>query len=132
MPITPRARAEGLAKGGNALGLEGAKNETLSVLYFGVTFNSAEGSERVLTDHQAFVKSMRALAEARGVLHRYIMLTYAGNGQLVMESYGPESVAKLKAVQSAYDPNFLFQTLVTGRQKLPVAGTYQSRAVDIA
>lgn len=30
MPITPRARAEGLAKGGNALGLEGAKNETLS------------------------------------------------------------------------------------------------------
>lgn len=60
------------------------------------------------------------------------MLTYAGNGQLVMESYGPESVAKLKAVQSAYDPNFLFQTLVTGRQKLPVAGTYQSRAVDIA
>lgn len=52
------------------------------------------------------------------------MLTYAGNGQPVIESYGPESVARLKAVQAAYDPNFVFQTLVTGGQKLPVAGTY--------
>ena len=42
------------------------------VLYFGVTFNSREDSERVLTDHQAFVNSMRALAEQRGVLHRYM------------------------------------------------------------
>ena len=30
MPVTPRARAEGFAKGHNALGFEGAKNQTLS------------------------------------------------------------------------------------------------------
>ena len=52
------------------------------------------------------------------------MLTYAGNGQPVIEGYGPESVSKLKAVQGAYDPTFVFQTLVTGGQKLPVAGTF--------
>ena len=52
------------------------------------------------------------------------MLTYAGNGQPVIESYGTDSVSKLKAVQVAYDPTFVFQTLVTGGQKLPVVGTY--------
>ena len=52
------------------------------------------------------------------------MLTYAGNGQPVIEGYGPDSVSKLKAVQAAYDPTFVFQTLVTGGQKLPVAGTF--------
>lgn len=52
------------------------------------------------------------------------MTTYAGNGQPVMSSYGPESVQRMKEVQQAYDPTLVFQRLVTGGHKLPVQGTY--------
>ena len=51
------------------------------------------------------------------------MLTYAGNAQPVIQSYGQESVARLKAVQKAYDPDLIFQRLAIGGHKLPVAGT---------
>lgn len=95
MPITPRAVAQGYAKGGNALGLESPANRTLSgmlsptkyvfwscilvmtlkmgiVLYFGITFNNLADRDRVLPAHDIFVNSMRALAAERGLLNRYM------------------------------------------------------------
>ncbi|KAL8701709.1 MAG: hypothetical protein Q9224_000371 [Gallowayella concinna] len=72
MPITPRAVAQGYAKGGNALGLENDGNRTLSVLYFGITFNNLADRDRILPAHDIFVNSMRALAAERGLLNRYM------------------------------------------------------------
>ncbi|TGJ75891.1 hypothetical protein E0Z10_g10942 [Xylaria hypoxylon] len=129
MPITARAVHEGINKGGNILGLEGAGNRTLGTIYFGVSFNNLEDIEEVLPAHDEFVKSMIALAESRGLLHRYIvdtgdysysMLTYSGFDQPVIESYGPENMQKIVAVQDAYDPDRVFQRLVPGGQKIPV------------
>ncbi|KAL7622052.1 hypothetical protein AAE478_007553 [Parahypoxylon ruwenzoriense] len=119
MPITPRAVQEGIDKGTNSLGLEGVGNRTLGVIYFGVTCNSMDDAETVLPAHNDFVNSMIQLSEDRGLLHRYIMVTYSGYDQPALASYGPENVQKLFDVQAAYDPNKVFQRLVPGGQKLP-------------
>ncbi|KAJ2995083.1 hypothetical protein NUW58_g1375 [Xylaria curta] len=124
MPITPHAVQEGIRKGGNSLGLEDAGNRTLGTIYFGVTFDSLDDAKEVLPAHDKFVKSMIALAKRRGLLHRYIMLTYSGYNQPVIESYGPENVQRMLKVQKAYDPNRVFQRLVPGGQKIP-ARRYQ-------
>ncbi|KAI1261351.1 hypothetical protein F5Y18DRAFT_440462 [Xylariaceae sp. FL1019] len=120
MPITARAVQEGINKGGNILGLENAGNSSLGTIYFGVSFNNLEDVEEVLPAHDEFVKSMIELADSRGLLHRYIMLTYSGFDQPVLESYGPENMEKMTAVQAAYDPDRVFQRLVPGGQKMPV------------
>ncbi|KAM5430225.1 hypothetical protein McanMca71_007294 [Microsporum canis] len=119
MPITPRQVEQGLLKGGNALGLEGAGNNTLGILFFGVTFKDPQYKERVLPEHDEFVRSMIELAKERGVLYPYIMLTYCGYNQAAIASYGPENVDKLWRVQREYDPKDVFQRLVPGGQKLP-------------
>ncbi|KAI1381061.1 FAD-binding domain-containing protein [Hypoxylon crocopeplum] len=119
MPITPRAVQEGIAKGGNSLGLEEAGDRVLGAIYFGVTFDSMDDADEVLPAHDDFVKSMIALAESRDLLYRYIMLTYSGYDQEVIDSYGPENVQHMLDVSAAYDPNGVFQRLVPGGQKLP-------------
>ncbi|KAI1762630.1 FAD-binding domain-containing protein [Hypoxylon sp. FL1150] len=118
MPITPKTIQQGIAYGGNSLGLEDT-GDVLGAIYFGVTFDSLDDADVVLPAHDDFVKSQQALAESRGLLHPYIMLTYSGWDQPAIESYGNESVQNLLAVQAAYDPNKVFQRLVPGGQKLP-------------
>lgn len=41
-------------------------------IYFGVTFNSMDDADEVLPAHDDFVKSQQALAESRGLLHKYM------------------------------------------------------------
>ncbi|EZF36243.1 hypothetical protein H101_00232 [Trichophyton interdigitale H6] len=119
MPITPRQVHQGLLKGGNALGLEGAGNHTLGVLFFGITFEDPQYKENILSEHDKFVQSMIELARERGVLYPYIMLTYCGYNQAAVASYGPDNVDRLWRVQHKYDPKAVFQRLVPGGQKLP-------------
>ncbi|KAI1773563.1 FAD-binding domain-containing protein [Hypoxylon cercidicola] len=119
MPITPNTVQQGIMKGGNSLGLEEVGDRVLGAIYFGVTFNSMDDADEVLPAHDDFVESQKVLAESRGLLHRYIMLTYSGYDQPAIESYGAENVQNLLAVQAAYDPNKVFQRLVPGGQKLP-------------
>ncbi|GME55925.1 FAD linked oxidase [Neofusicoccum parvum] len=120
MPITPNQVRQGVLKGTNALGLDANfRNQTLGVIYFGVTFNSMADAERVLPAHDEFVKSQEEFAASRGLLHPYIMLTYSGWNQPAIASYGAENVAKLLDVASRYDPTSVFQRLVPGGQKLP-------------
>ncbi|KAK0615283.1 hypothetical protein B0T17DRAFT_541541 [Bombardia bombarda] len=119
MPITPRAVQEGIKKGHNSLGLEDNGGKVLGILYFGLTISNIEDTPLVLPAHTAFVESMKRLAASRGLLHRYMMLTYSGWDQNVIEGYGPDNVARLLAVQAKYDPTHVFQRLVPGGQKLP-------------
>ncbi|DAA76247.1 TPA_exp: putative FAD-binding oxidoreductase [Trichophyton benhamiae CBS 112371] len=100
MPITPRQVHQGLLKGGNALGLEGAGNRTLGVLFFGITFEDPQYKEHILPEHDS-------------------MLTYCGYNQAAIASYGPNNVDRLWQVQRKYDPKAVFQRLVPGGQKLP-------------
>ncbi|EED12735.1 conserved hypothetical protein [Talaromyces stipitatus ATCC 10500] len=122
MPITPRQIEQGMLRGGNALGLEGAGNQTLGVLYFGVTLTAESDVQRVFEAHDEFVQNMQKLAKSRGLLHPYLMLPYSGWNQPVIQSYGKERLSKLWQVQKAYDPTHVFQRLVPGGQKLPSPG----------
>lgn len=94
MPITPRAVQEGIDKGGNALGLEGAGNRVLGsekhcspsqpvnwirmlmsynlVIVYGLTFNNLEDASRILPEHDKFVQSQVELAKSRNLHHRYM------------------------------------------------------------
>ncbi|KAI1511920.1 FAD binding domain-containing protein [Pyrenophora tritici-repentis] len=121
MPITPRAIAEGIKNGHNALGIDQAKpNTTLSVFYLGVTFNNAADSEEVFPAWETFVRSLQVRAKVLGILFPYIMMNYSDHNQQVLASYGAKNVERLQAVQRQYDPSLVFQRLVTGGQKLPL------------
>lgn len=90
MPITPRAIAEGIRNGHNALGIDQAKpNTTLSgkpvaqhppapffltrpVFYLGVTFNNAADSEDVFPAWETFVRSLQVRAKVLGILFPYM------------------------------------------------------------
>ena len=91
MPITPRQIQQGIAKGGNALGLEGAKDSVLAskritsqtpcswltgvVLYFGITFSNQTDADHLLPAHDEFVQGIQELAAKRGLLHPYLFVS---------------------------------------------------------
>jgi len=121
MPVTPRAIAEGVRRGGNALAVDQAKpNTTLSVFYLGVTFNSQDDEEEVFPAWEIFIRTLQVKAKVRDILFPYIMMTYSDSSQQVLSSYGTENIDRFHAVQKAYDGSLVFQRLVTGGQKLPL------------
>ncbi|KAK4653993.1 hypothetical protein QC762_400210 [Podospora pseudocomata] len=126
MPITQNSLVASYSKSSNVLGLNDnlTNNQTLGVLYFGLTMDSMDDTAEILPAHAEFVQSMIDLAKSRNLWHPYIMLTYSGWDQPAIASYGPENVAFLYEVQAAYDPTHVFQRLVPGGQKLPEPGSW--------
>ena len=53
-----------------------------------------------------------------GQLGTYIYLNDADKGQKVFESYGDESVARLKEIRAKYDPARVFTDLMPGGFKV--------------
>jgi hypothetical protein len=53
-----------------------------------------------------------------GLWHRFIYQNYAGIGQDVFASYGPERHARLLETQQKYDPEGVFLRLQPGYFKL--------------
>uniref|UniRef100_A0A093UVM1 Bifunctional solanapyrone synthase n=1 Tax=Talaromyces marneffei PM1 TaxID=1077442 RepID=A0A093UVM1_TALMA len=122
MPITPNQIAQGVAKGGNALGLESTnEGKSIVVILMLLSFNNLSDVPRLRAEHNALMEQLVDLAKKRGVYHPYIMLTYSGAGQPAIASYGADNVARLWKVAKAYDPTGVFQRLVPGGQKLPPA-----------
>ena len=115
-PITTNAVLEGQAKGGNALGLQ-AVNQTWFVLDVG--WNDPSGDEIA---HNA-TASIRAKVEAASKEHdkyiEYIFMNDASYTQDVIGHYGEANVEKMRGVQQTYDPNAVFDRLVSGGFKVP-------------
>jgi hypothetical protein len=58
-------------------------------------------------------------AKAAGIYYPFRYLNDAGKGQRVLQLYGNgKSFAKMKAVAAKYDPNSVFQKLLSGAFKL--------------
>ena len=79
------------------------------------------------TEVEEWVKSVNVeieekLKEVDG-LSRYIYLNDADKGQKVFESYGSESVEKLKTIRDKYDPEKIFTDLMPGGWKVDYAET---------
>ncbi|KAI0105085.1 putative FAD-binding oxidoreductase [Nemania sp. FL0031] len=101
---------------GNALGLQ-AVNQTWWTIT--ATWYNAEDDATVYGAIASFSDKVRAAADAAGTSLEYIFMNDASINQPVIASYGAASVNRLRAVQKAYDPQQVFQKLVTGGQKLP-------------
>lgn len=88
-----------------------------------VTWNSSGEFDQEIGD---WVKNVNAEIEAKleaiDGLNRYLYLNDADKGQKLFESYGSESVGKLKEIRDKYDPNKVFTDLMPGGWKVDYAG----------
>ncbi|CEJ82348.1 hypothetical protein VHEMI02417 [[Torrubiella] hemipterigena] len=103
--------------GGNALGLAGGKKPLLLV---SLLFTWADEADDELVYHTANTLFDRVVeaAKAKGRYNKYIYLNYGGQDQKVLQSYGDDNYARLKAISHKYDPQQVFQKLQPGGFKL--------------
>lgn len=115
-PISTRVIEEGLAHGGNALGLL-PSNQTWFVIDSGAWF--PEDDALVHSATREIVQGIEESSKADGVYVPYLFMNDASWDQDVISHYGAENVARLKEVQAKYDPHHVFRDLVPGGFKLP-------------
>lgn len=115
-PISSSAILAGEASGGNALGLEPV-NQTWLVLDVGWWF--AEDDELAHNYTASMISKVDEASKSSGHYVDYIFMNDAAADQPVIESYGADNVAKLKATAAKYDPDCVFQKLASGGFKLP-------------
>jgi len=81
-------------------------------------WSNAADDTRVFDAVNRFVSRCTDLGASMGVNNRFIYMNYAAQDQDVFAGYGPESVSRLKRVQSEYDPTGVFRNLQPGYFKL--------------
>ncbi|CAG8981860.1 hypothetical protein HYALB_00009535 [Hymenoscyphus albidus] len=103
-------------RGGNALGLQAVNQTWFSV---NAAWWNAEDDVAAYAALASLHNKVEALIKGAGADVRYIFRNDANIHQSVIASYGAANVARLKNFQRVYDPQAVFQKLVTGGQKLP-------------
>ncbi|KAI2607915.1 putative FAD-binding oxidoreductase [Hypoxylon sp. NC1633] len=115
-PISSSAVHAGQAQGGNALGLQ-AVNQTWIVLDVGWW---SPKDDKLAHDYTAsIISKIDGASKKSGHYVDYIFMNDAAADQPVIEHYGQENVAKLKATARKYDARRVFQKLASGGFKLP-------------
>ncbi|MCJ1247587.1 hypothetical protein MMC30_004802 [Trapelia coarctata] len=115
-PISSSLIRAGIARGGNALGLD-AVNQTWLVLDAGWQFPDADATAHNAT--RAIHGRIEDAAKNDGNYVPYIFMNDASWDQDVIRHYGANNVRRLRAVQRKYDPDFVFRDLVAGGFKVP-------------
>ena len=115
-PISSSVVRAGKARGGNALGLQSV-NQTWFVIDSGWQFS--DGDETAHNATRAVKDRIEQAAQSDGNYIPYIFMNDASFDQDVIGHYGAESLRRLRAVQGRYDPELVFQELVSGGFKLP-------------
>jgi hypothetical protein len=64
------------------------------------------------------IKNIEELAAERGLDSKYRFSNYGYKGQKILEGYGEENIAKMKAASKKYNSAGFFQTVVLGGFKL--------------
>lgn len=101
---------------GNALGLQAVDQTWWSVS--ASWWNAADDAAAEAAVASVAEKIGKAAAAA-GASVDYIFMNDANSDQPVIASYGDDNVRRLQDVQEAYDPDLVFQKLVSGGQKIP-------------
>jgi hypothetical protein len=117
----PRLFADlGVARGGNVLGLDAIKDDSLLWL-LSCTVSTAE-QEVILRDKAlAFATDLAAFARSVDGLRDWQYINYADPSQDPIRSYGEANVNFLREVSAKYDPTGFFQTRQAGGFKVPEA-----------
>lgn len=90
----------------------------LIVVQIVISWSNIADDDRILAAAQNILDRSKSAASAAGLLNRYVYQNYASFKQDVFPSYGPENLARLKAVSKKYDPAQVFQKLQPGYFKL--------------
>lgn len=101
---------------GNALGLQAVDQTwwSISASWWNATDDAAAEAAAA-----SVAEKIANAAAAAGASVDYIFMNDANSDQAVIASYGQDNVRRLQEVQEAYDPDFVFQKLVPGGQKIP-------------
>ncbi|MCJ1292642.1 hypothetical protein MMC34_004195 [Xylographa carneopallida] len=116
-PISTAITSRAILTGGNSLGL-GAEHGNLVWLDLTLQYSLAKDDAAVLNATQNLLAQSIAYAKSQNLYNEFIYLNYALQSQDPIMSYGPESVARLRAASRKYDPQGVFQTLCPGGFKL--------------
>ncbi|KAI2465117.1 putative FAD-binding oxidoreductase [Annulohypoxylon bovei var. microspora] len=114
-PISSSAVLAGHASGGNPLGLQPV-NQTWLVLDVG--WWKPEDDELAHNYTASIINKIDDASKSSGNYVDYIFMNDAAADQPVIERYGKDNVAKLKATAQKYDPGRVFQNLASGGFKL--------------
>lgn len=117
-PLSKSLLEASAAKGGNSLGFSPERGPLLLNLLNSVHSNK-EDDEAMVKAITGLLKSIENLAAERGLADRYRFMNYSFKSEKVVQSYGGESIAKLKAASKKYDKIGFFQRKVPGGFKLP-------------
>lgn len=107
-----------VTNGTNLFGLTPWRTDDVMVDMTAAYTNQADDRlvQSVITD---IVNEQRALLKRTGYLMDFIYLNYADISQEVLQSWGADNVAKLRAASDKYDPKRVFQKQVPGGFKIP-------------
>ncbi|KAA8651441.1 uncharacterized protein ATNIH1004_000324 [Aspergillus tanneri] len=114
-PIPPSAVAAGHERGGNALGL---RNEAQTWFVLDAGWHKPTDDGTVHNATRSLLDTIEEDAQRKAVYVPYIFMNDASWDQEVIGHYGTKSAQRLKKVQSEYDPDCVFQSLVPGGFKL--------------
>lgn len=117
-PLPPQIYARGSAD--NSLGLEDRRG-SLAVCLLSPAWSDATQDDTVYAAARALMDDVEARARRLGVYDPYLYLGYAAPWQDVISSYGPQSVADLRALRARVDPSEVFTKRVPGGFKIPSA-----------
>ncbi|KAI4226686.1 MAG: hypothetical protein L6R36_002999 [Xanthoria steineri] len=107
-PIPVNLVDQGIAKGGNPLGLPRINHQWWTTL---VDWNNAEDDEKVRAVPIATSEKWKELGEQRGSYIPFLFMNDGSRDQSPLSMYGAENVARLKSVSRKYDPSQVFQKL---------------------
>lgn len=116
-PITPQIIQSSLNKGGNSLGMR-VSDGPFVVCLVNTVHSNAASDDLVSAGALKLIKQIEDLSAERKLVSRYRFYNYGYKSQQIIEGYGRENVAKMKAVSERYDPSGFFQTIVTGGFKV--------------
>lgn len=117
-PLPPQIYARGASD--NSLGLQDRPgSESLAVCLLSPAWTDAAQDEQVYAATRRLMEDIEARAKGLGVYDPYLYLGYAAPWQDVISSYGPEGVARLRALRDRVDPGHVFTNQVPGGFKIP-------------
>jgi hypothetical protein len=118
-PLTQDFLRKSAQAGPNALGLS-PEDAPLILFECNPCWTGPEEGERIEKVTLAFISKVEALAKQAGKDARWRYLGYCHGTQKPIESYGEESIRKMREVSKKYDPTRFFQKNVPGGFKLNI------------
>ncbi|KAK0110414.1 hypothetical protein ONS96_002027 [Cadophora gregata f. sp. sojae] len=119
-PIPRIVSDASIKAGGNVLGVDRNKDNIIMYLLF-ISWTDAKDDKALHAAAYSVIDEIKAKSVETGTDNPFIYLNYAGEFQDPLGGYGKANVAKIAALSKKYDPQGVFQKLVSGGYKITKA-----------